>query len=205
MDGEGAMGNVTFSDSVELPPFAGNEMALAAWAAGVVDGEGSITCSWSQGEDRPVPKAHSQMIVSQSGRTIRLLRVLSLLFGGNVMLARIPYGNRVSQFRWSLYGPRLLTFLKRIGPYLVAKSEQARLVIDLEERRALDGPPSAQRSPEFMAYATIVIDKMHELNWTGALPRSLSESPNNPKGGGRPRGVRNGMGKRPVVSVLVNV
>jgi hypothetical protein len=97
---------------------------------------------------------------------------------------------------WGLYGASVVPFLKRIEPYLILKGEQARLVIELEERRMLEPRGPRPRSIEFLQLAASVVDKIHGLNWVGSIPRNISANPNNPKCGGRPRGMRNGQGKR---------
>lgn len=183
-----------FEDVLEPPPFSVDELAVSAWGAGVIDAEGCICCTWKKGKDRTAKKVHSQLAVRQGKRGVRLLRTLALLFGGRVIQNRPEYGRRTAQFSWSLFGKNMLAFLERIKPHLVLKEEQARLVMELEARRSKDGMLCKPRSPEFMAYAEIVVDRMHELNWTGRTPRNLSDSPSNPKHGGRPVGMKKGQG-----------
>jgi hypothetical protein len=190
---------VTFANPITPPPFAGDELAVTAWGAGVVDAEGCVMCSHSKGLKRKVPHVHSQVHVWQSLKGVRLLRTLSMFFGGNVVQNSVTTGNWTALFTWGLYGKNMVEFLRRIEPHLVLKCEQARLVIELEERRRLDGGPNKPRSPEFIAYAERVVEKMHELNWIGAHPRELSDHPNNPKRGGRPIGVKNGSGQHTAI------
>jgi hypothetical protein len=191
---------VAFSDSLEPPCFASDELAVTAWAAAVIDGEGCVGCSWSQASNRPRRSAHSYVSVMQAEKSIRLLRTMVLFFGGNIIVARKATKRVSGTYTWSLYGRNALPFLKRILRCLVLKEEQARLLIELEERRAAEVYGARPRSPEFMKYAEGVIDRMHELNWTGPTLRALSDSPTNPRHGGRPLGMRDGQGRNTVLA-----
>jgi len=189
---------LAFPEPIQPPLFADNEMAVTAWVAGLIDGEGCILCSWSKGGARKTPHVHSQVIVRQVAKGIPMLRALSFFFGGNVLQGHAAMQSRSALFLWGLYGGNVIPFLRRIKPYLFVKAEQAGLVIELEERRRLDGILCRPRSPEFMAYAEKVVERMHELNWTGSTPRAMSDSPTNPKHGGRPMGMSKAKSSEPI-------
>jgi hypothetical protein len=187
---------VEFPEPIEAPPFAIDELAVTAWGAGVIDGEGCINCSWSKGRDRTARKVHGAVTVRQAEKGMPLLRTLLLFFGGGIALSKRGIENESSEYVWALYGSNAIPFLRRIGPYLVLKDEQSRLVIELEEYRAREiASGLRRRSPEFMAYAEKVVDRMHELNWRGRTPRSKSPTPTNSNHGGRPPGMKNGTGR----------
>jgi hypothetical protein len=151
----------------------------------VVEGQGQ------NGSQGPQP-----VTVRQAEKGLPLLRTLLLFFGGGIALTKRGIENESSEYVWALYGANAIPFLQRMGPYLVLKSEQSRLVIEIEEYRAREiASGLRKRSPEFMAYAEIVVDRMHELNWRGRTPRSKSPTPTNSNHGGRPPGMKNGMGR----------
>jgi hypothetical protein len=135
---------------IELPAFVSNEASVTAWGAGVLDGEGSVGCSFSGGKQRKVPHVCCQVMIGQAKKGLPLLKALEQLFGGSVSESVKPVHTWSAYYVWGLYGRNAVPFLKRVEQYLVLKREQAKCVIELEGRRALDGPRNKPRSPEFM-------------------------------------------------------
>jgi len=192
---------ITFKDELPLPAFCDNERAINVWGAAIIDGEGSIGCSWCFPSRLRKPAARSQVVVQLSEKGMPVLRLLFQLFGcGYVTQRRAAVGGRTAAYAWSVYGPKVIPFLTRIEPYLVLKREQAKLVIEIETRRAAlpwntNNHGGKVYDEEFIAYADRLIDKMHDLNWTGSVPRELAPNRCNARGAGRPRGSKNGDGK----------
>ena len=105
-----------------------NETDLA-WAAGFVDGEGSIaTPVRTRVRNR---RDYSLALYVGQVDPRPLLRLRSY-FGGEVR-PRTSWGTGRPIFMWRISGTKAETALRALLPYLMVKAEQARLALELRE------------------------------------------------------------------------
>lgn len=97
----------------------------AAWAAGIVDGEGCINMV------RVSRTMHWSLRLQIGNTDIRMIDKLVLLFGGNVHLYRRKKSKdgykRKPFWMWQVSGKEAARILNIILPYLIVKREQAEL------------------------------------------------------------------------------
>lgn len=119
-----------------------------AWAAGIVDGEGSIWIS------RVAPKkskrTHNptyQLVFKVEMTHQETITRLASLVDGTVgwRKSKNPERHR-SMFSVLLTDVKAVEALRRLLPYLVTKVEQARLALEYRER--CSRPPGSQKTPE---------------------------------------------------------
>lgn len=106
----------------------------AAWAAGIIDGEGTIGFyrARSRNQRGYIAGRWTYMISVTVGNTdLRMLDRLVEGFGARIypMNHREGPTNRKPMWQWTVRGPRAVAMLRAIEPYLVTKREQARLVL----------------------------------------------------------------------------
>lgn len=101
-------------------PSAGSSSTTDAYVAGLIDGEGCIYI----GKADLRPRVEIAMSKAEN-----LLKGLQAEYGGRVRLQK-THSNRADLHRWVAYGRTATTVLKRVGPYLRLKEEQAKLVLD---------------------------------------------------------------------------
>lgn len=98
-----------------------------AWAAGLFDGEGSVTIQWSSS-----PRARfggNHVLRCAVGMTHQgAVDRLAFMFGGRVNPCKGRVDSQVS-WRWAVSSRLALGFLVLVEPFLVVKVEQARLGI----------------------------------------------------------------------------
>ncbi|KKM80336.1 hypothetical protein LCGC14_1340920 [marine sediment metagenome] len=92
----------------------------AAYAAGVIDSDGSIYVSKSNG--------HHQLGVKIGMLKSEAVDYIQANFGGNVHTS-FHKASRKTQFVWVLSGKGAQTFLNRIKSYLTVKQAQAELAL----------------------------------------------------------------------------
>lgn len=115
-----------------------------AWAAGFVDGEGSIMLSLSRRKSikrrgHVESKAGQVYVHFRVGQTDQApLDKLMLLFGGKVTVLNMDMPSRrknVLQFyEWNSFGATAVAALRKIVPYLMVKKSQAELAIEYFEK-----------------------------------------------------------------------
>lgn len=130
----------------------------AAWAAGFIDGEGSLAIS--------VTSNGTFNIYVVAGNTDpRPLLKLKELFGGRVVNRTSRIANHRDHYVWTLTGKHnLLAFLDAVEPYLVVKGEQAVL---LKEACQLLRGRGKKISTDEMRLRIVASEKMHGLNRRG--------------------------------------
>lgn len=99
-----------------------------AWMAGLLDGEGSISCRW--------PK-RSNVSVELSMTHAPTLEKVQSLFPGLIVSKRNNGYGRKMLFRWRADTNRSKEVLTALLPYLVTKREQAILALKLCERPSI--------------------------------------------------------------------
>lgn len=101
----------------------------AAWLAGFLDGEGSLMVL------RTVRRKYVSYVpaISATSTTPALVQTVYRLCGGKVSKPFQPKGNSKTAQVWMLTGKRVGPVLRKVSPYLVAKRQQAELLIVLRE------------------------------------------------------------------------
>ena len=103
-----------------------DKKSLVAYAAGLIDGEGCITCSWTGN------RLLTRLAINMT--THEWVDLIVGLFGGNVMLY-LPRSNR-PVYIWTLSNMNQMHYvLKLVLPFLRVKKDQAQLAIRLIERK----------------------------------------------------------------------
>jgi hypothetical protein len=104
-----------------------------AYAAGLVDGDGSINISKERRYDRPNP-FYFRVNVRVAQTDMAALIWLKEIFGGCIYFQNRQRGNRKTCWCWSIRSRKLIvTFLESILPYLKIKQQQAQLCLKFYE------------------------------------------------------------------------
>lgn len=98
-----------------------------AWAAGFIDGEGCITANYAK--HKHDKRGYVNLILDVAQIRRKPLDELVALFGGRVRSGKVSTG--ICYF-WRLYGTNAAAVLKQIHPYLVLKTRQAELALELQ-------------------------------------------------------------------------
>lgn len=141
-----------------------------AYAAGIIDGEGSIH---TQQKNQQTPTVS----VSVQMTDIRVINHLHAVFGGGVYAVRrlkpttLPQGGFVKnarpQYIWRLSARTTTKFLNGIMPYLIVKRTQAELALAL---RALIGRRGLRVPLEKQVAASELRHRISVINRTGTDP-----------------------------------
>jgi hypothetical protein len=139
---------------------------LLAYAAGIIDGEGSITLLHSFPKRRSLHENwHLRIDVKMNnGKPLELLKGL---FGGNISVGRgLKQGNFPS-FSWEIGSIRAKRCLKALIPFLRVKKAQAELGIRYQDRLTNaehhgKGNPLSDHEIEVRRY---LANAMHQLNF----------------------------------------
>ena len=99
-------------------------MCLEAYAAGVIDGDGSIQIG-------TVGSTNFRLVVYLSGCNIAPLDALKERWRGSISVSATPSGR--SYYRWCIVGPTAMAFLGDILPHLKGKVNQALLGLRFQE------------------------------------------------------------------------
>jgi len=98
---------------------------VAAYAAGLIDGEGCISSDFNYTQQRTGTKSLSWSLTIQIGMNSRLgLDRIAEAFGGRV---RGP--DYRGTYNWGLYGRTAWPFLEAIQPYSLVKAEHIKLAL----------------------------------------------------------------------------
>lgn len=111
-----------------------NTIADAAWAAGIIDGEGSIFIMSQKRNDRDRDVNYILRVSVQSVDRI-MTKELQRMWpdGAEFSVQRNGNENWSDTLKWQLSGKRAARFLKEILPYLRVKKDQAETAIKFQE------------------------------------------------------------------------
>jgi len=147
----------------------------AAYAAGLIDGEGCIGSHRRRARlsERTYYTARVQIGMTLPG--LAALQYMQERWAGSLTMTRRETTEWTEAWTWSLQGPAVLELLESVIPYLRVKAEQARTAIAMETfKRSLPTQPNGR--PIWTADAEMTCDllkhRLHELNQKG--PRALS-------------------------------
>jgi hypothetical protein len=128
----------------------------AAYAAGILDGEGSISLTRIQKNRWPSP------VVSVSSTDYELLEWLRERWGGCIVHKRTYAEHHTPSYTWSLTDRRALGFLKIIRPFLVIRRKIARCDLLLGEYLSCT-PRNGRYTPDLMAKKRLLIERFTSL------------------------------------------
>jgi hypothetical protein len=128
----------------------------AAYAAGILDGEGSIYFSRNRTSRWPSP------IVSVASTDRELLEWLPARLGGSIVQKRTYQPQHALSYDWKLTDRRALEFLKIVRPYLVIKRKMVRCDLLLAEYLACT-PRNGRYTSEMVARKRDLIERFSSL------------------------------------------
>lgn len=147
--------------SVDLPPVPAlpplvTSADILAYAAGLIDGEGSISI-------RARPSRRSlYVVISIANTDQRMTDWLRTQFGGTVGRShQNPERGWRPQWTWQLLGGAVCQLLEAVQPWLIVKGEQARVALGFEQLRT---PGRVRLSAANVAARHALKAEMGELN-----------------------------------------
>lgn len=102
-----------------------------AYLAGIIDGEGCISVSYTYGKNKPYPRALLKVAMCDKAP----INALKLFFGGRVEPQKV-YGPQRPQWIWRVHGAQARGILTLLLPYLRVKGPQAELALELQSLKA---------------------------------------------------------------------
>lgn len=145
------------------------QAAQIAYAAGLIDGEGTVRINKMRATERNQSKQpHYVGLVAIGMVTPTPLKFLQGLFNcGTIREERVP--NARSIWRWTINAKSdVVTLLDAVRPYLLVKHEQADLVIDFIKNKKPPFNRKAGLSEEEIRWREDVYQKVRKLNAVGA-------------------------------------
>lgn len=128
----------------------------AAYAAGLFDGEGSVTLT----RNHPLRWPSPQVSVASNDREV--LEWLKGRFGGVITTKKPRLSTHSISFDWKLTDRRALAFLRLISPYLLIYRKQRRVELLLTDYIACT-PRNGRYSPEMAARKEELVRQFHSL------------------------------------------
>lgn len=118
-----------------------------AWAAGFIDGEGNFSITWSG--------TNLYCLVQAANTDRRPLEKLVALFGGKIYVHSKGNDRHAVSYKWRTVAAGASAAAEKVLPYLMVKSEQAKIVIEFQKlvRRKIPGFNRALSDEEFKARA----------------------------------------------------
>jgi len=114
-----------------------------AWAAGFVDGEGSVMLIYSRPKQitrcgRVETKPGQVAVHVRASQTVEvpLLR-LEIMYGGSVkaldMSMKSRFRNVRQMYEWNIFGGNAISALRKMRPYMMVKQQHADLAVEYYE------------------------------------------------------------------------
>lgn len=102
----------------------------AAYAAGLIDGEGYVTIALTHNAGYPNPVYRGRIAVNMT--TAEPLQWMLNTFGGSYFAYKTPpHPNHRPMIRWELQGRKVVPFLEALLPHFKLKHRQAELILKL--------------------------------------------------------------------------
>ena len=139
-----------------------------AYAAGIVDGEGTIGITEIQPRNDPGkrkrknPQHRIYIAVAMTDACIPLL--LSEMFGGTIHTYEYNPGKHKPQTRWSLSGGRAQACCEALLPYLRLKGPQAELAIKFQKKHLSPNRGKKNTIPDQLVERRKLATAMRTLN-----------------------------------------
>jgi hypothetical protein len=129
---------------------------LIGWAAGIIDGEGSVMFSRRGSGGRRLP------VVSVTSTSSEMLQYLQQNFGGSVSHHTSRSERWNEAWSWKLCYDRALRFLRLVTPYLVETKKRARAEYLLAGYKDLT-PRNGKYTPELYIQRIAFEERFFEL------------------------------------------
>jgi len=136
-------------------------VAVLAYAAGIIDGEGYIGIKCSEREHVQRSRSH-RVYIAVSNTDELMIDFLHKHFGGSVEYKEFTNGAK-PQYRWRTSAKNAVDFLKYILPYLITKRRQAEVAIMMQES-VNDVNKAKGLSEETLAFRDACMQEIHNLN-----------------------------------------
>jgi hypothetical protein len=127
-----------------------------AYAAGIFDGEGSISLVRHRDNRWPSP----QVAVASNDREV--LEWLRVLFGGSIVTKQPRLPTHSISYDWRLTDRRALAFLQLIRPYLVIERKIRRIDLLLEDYIVCT-PRNGRYTPEMSKQKQALVERFFSL------------------------------------------
>lgn len=141
----------------------------AAWLAGFLDGEGSFMVTREIRAALAYPCYDAVICATNTNR--RLVEKCAEIACCGKIVTTIPKNSRHRDAHiWTVKGPRVAPLATALLPWLVSKSEQARLLIELRAIIKLGSPKGrfgTRKTPEEAARRAALYDRCQALNRRG--------------------------------------
>lgn len=142
------------------------------WAAGFMDGEGTITIKrvkrGKNGKLYHLPYISCAQVTKPNN--VKALMVLQELFGGSLstFIQKPKYGDRIDTTTWNVTSKKALECAQKLLPHLIIKNRQAELLIEFTELFVRGGKRTWLTDKERME-REVHFYKMRDLNVKGKL------------------------------------
>ena len=138
-----------------------------AWLAGIIDGEGSIQISYTQGHRRGQKYFRLILAVNMTHEAC-VGKCLRITCAGSIIRCYTPKmqaaGHRPT-FRWQVADKNAASILRRCLPFLEAKKQQAILAIQFQELKASESAQETHNlTPSMWERRKAIKNAIHQLN-----------------------------------------
>lgn len=151
----------------------------AAYAAGLLDGEGCLYLTSNRRKGKPAQAGWSAAIeVGMTTPAIRVLYALRAEWGGAVRQSREATEQWDNAFHWKLFGAATVPFLEATLPHIQIKREQAETLLLAERIKASLVPQGKQRpkwTAEASARVAALAARVKEVNRRGPTTTPKAE------------------------------
>jgi hypothetical protein len=117
------------------------QATLYAYLAGIIDGEGTIRIGATKPNSKnPLWNIRYYAAISVGMSEKKVIEKFEQTFGTNTNMYVECIPNRKTMYRWGTSGTQnMIDIIKKLLPYLIAKREQAKLVLKFCENKKVDG------------------------------------------------------------------
>lgn len=103
------------------------DIAILSYAAGIIDGEGTVGYVATKPKDRP--GVHGFIRVSVGNTDLRLIGWLHEHFGGHITRRKKVKEYHKKSYDWVVVSNDAMCFLKKVVPFLLIKKERAEYLL----------------------------------------------------------------------------
>lgn len=134
-----------------------------SWAAGFIDGEGTIGIQHAHGKFHEV-----YLDVGQAEKRMDGLYILQGLFGGTFIKAKKLKEHHSQAWRWRVTGWKAVKACQELEPYLVLKQPQATIVSEFATTmRTIGGNRGKSMTEDEQTNRESMKERLHVLNRKG--------------------------------------
>jgi hypothetical protein len=136
-----------------------------AYAAGLIDGEGSLTIR----ADVDHSSCTVVMQITMATKAVQVLNAIYRSYGGSIRPIDGRRPGESSTVKWQMSGKKLLCVLRRIRPFINLKREQLDICIELMEMKWPEYNGNMKVTPERLVAFQKAKDRVEELNQRGPI------------------------------------